>query len=89
MAGLLALAQCYQVNLVRDKCERHLKFCHEMPAAERLILAKKYGLKEVQVREREIFSFNKFLIFQDQIVQEQKTLEAKDALINGLLEADF
>ena len=49
VAGLLALAQCYQVDLVRDKCERHLKFCLEMPAADRFVLAKKYGLKDVLV----------------------------------------
>ena len=91
VAGLLALAQCYQVDLVRDKCEHHLKFCHEMPAGERLILAKKYGLKDLMVCElvAKINSINFSLSIQYQIIHEQKTLEDKDKLLFALLEELF
>ena len=58
MATLLALAQFYDVDLVRNKCERHLK-CHEMPYEERIVLAKKYGLKEVSVG---FFNFKIYLL---------------------------
>jgi len=39
----------YECDLVRDKCERHLKYCREFGRKERFELAIEYVLMELQV----------------------------------------
>ena len=58
MVGLIQLAKRFQVELVREKCERHLKHCREMTTKERIKLAREYGLKELQV-----FRIKKWIYF--------------------------
>ena len=46
---MMRLAKYYQADRLLQHCERHLRMCREMPAEERMELAKKYGSKELQV----------------------------------------
>ena len=49
IAGMIRLADYYDVPRLLDQCERHLLMCREMPAEERIVLAKKFGSTKMQV----------------------------------------
>ena len=47
---MMRLAKYYQADRLLLQCEHHLRMCREMPAEERVVLAKKYGGKDLQVK---------------------------------------
>lgn len=49
MVELLQLAHLYGVQWVLNECERHLLTSYELTRVDRLLLADRYGLKELGV----------------------------------------
>ena len=46
----MELAKFFQVDWLREKCQRQLKMCREMPYDELVDLAKEHNLKALQVK---------------------------------------
>ena len=57
---MMRLAKYYQADRLLLHCERHLRMSREMPADERMTLAKKYGSQNVQVQKNNCFYFYTF-----------------------------